>query len=194
MLALPPNTWFAVQVAPRAERRVAFLLEHKGYEPFAPTYRLRKQWSDRIKTVEEPLFPGYVFVGTSGTTVGGLICSTPGVIRILSFGGRPCPIPDVEIDAVRKLTLLGKPLPTPHLNVGQKVEIRDGPFAGIIGIVRQIRNRACLIVSVELISQSIYVDVTEFQIGPVTSRFEMQSAPGTGDYAPKARGASLASA
>ena len=170
MFSLPADTWFAVQVAPRSERTVASILQYKGYQPFAPTYLSRKQWSDRIKTLEEPLFPGYVFVRTPGTTaVSGLLCSTPGVIRILSFGGHPSPVPNSEVDAVRRLALSAKPLPTPYVNVGQKVEIREGPFAGIVGIVRQIKNRACLIVSVQLISQSVYVEADEFQIGPVAS-------------------------
>ena len=169
MSSLPTDTWFVVQVMPRSENRVAMMLEYKGYQQFAPTYISRNQWSDRVKNVEKPLFPGYVFVRMSGTAVGGLLCSTPGVTRILSFGGRPCRIPDCEIEAVRRLTVLGKPRPTPHVNVGEKVEIRSGPFAGMIGVVRHIRNRACLVVSVQLISQSIYVEVDEFQVGPVTS-------------------------
>ncbi|HZR59134.1 MAG TPA: transcription termination/antitermination NusG family protein [Terriglobales bacterium] len=169
MSSLPADAWFVVQVAPRSERTAASILEYKGYQPFAPIYLSRKRWSDRIKTLEEPLFPGYVFVRTPGTTVSGLLCSTPGVIRILSFGGRPTPVPDSEIDAVRRFTLLGKPLPTPYLNVGEKVEVRDGPFAGIVGIVREIKNRACLTVSIQLISQSVYVEVDEFQIRPVAS-------------------------
>jgi len=169
MLSLPADIWFVVQVAPQSEKRVGSMLEYKGYEQFAPTYLLRKRWSDRIKTLEKPLFPGYVFVRALGKAVSGLLSSTPGVVRILSFGGHPAPVPDAEIDAIRRVTLLGKPLPAPHLNVGQKVEIKDGPFAGIVGIIKQIRNRACLVISVQLISQSICVDVDEFQIGPVTS-------------------------
>ncbi len=170
MLSLPADAWFVVQVAPRLERSVGAILEYKGYQQFAPTYLSRMQWSDRIKILDKPLFPGYVFVRIPGTTVNSLVCSAPGVVRILSFGGRPSPVPDSEIDAVRRFTLLGKPLPTGYLNVGQKVEIRDGPFAGIIGIVRQIKNRASFIVSVQLISQSIYVDVDEFRLGPVTEK------------------------
>jgi transcription antitermination factor NusG len=169
MTHLLADSWFAAQVAPRSEKRVASMLEYKGYQHFAPTYLSRKKWSDRVKVLEEPLFPGYVFVRISGPTLGGLLCSTPGVIRILSFGGRPVPISDSDLEMVRKLTLRGRPLPTRHVNSGEKVQIRDGPFAGVVGIVRQIRNRECLVFSVELISQSIYVEVDEFQIGPVPS-------------------------
>jgi hypothetical protein len=57
-------------------------------------------------------------------------------------------------------------LPTQQFIVGQKVEINSGPFVGIVGIIRQIKNRACLAVSVELIARSIYVALEEYQIGP----------------------------
>lgn len=167
MPSLPIDAWFVLQVAPRSERRVASVLEYKGYQPLAPTYLSRRRWSDRIKTLEEPLFPGYVFVRTGGIT-SGLMCSTPGVVRLLSCGGRPSPVPDCEIDAVRSLARLGQPVPVPYCAVGQKVRITDGPFAGIVGIIREISSRACLIVSVQLIEQSICIDVTEFQVEPVT--------------------------
>jgi transcription antitermination factor NusG len=191
MPSLLPNSWFAVQVVSRWEIRVGSLLEHKGYQPFAPTYLSRTQWSDRVKTAEKPLFPGYVFVYTPESGIRGLICSTPGVIRILSFGGRPVPIPNVEMDAVRKLTLLGRPVPTPYLNVGQKVEITDGPFAGVVGIIRQVRYRFCLVVSVQLISQSICIDVEECQLRPVTStmRLATSAPPAPGLLYRLARGA-----
>lgn len=145
------------------------MLEQKGYQVFAPFHLSPKKWSDRTKTLEEPLFPGYVFVRTSGTNAQGLVCSTPGVVRILSFGGRPSLVPSSELDAIQKIAVLRNPLPTQYLCVGQRVEVKDGPFAGIVGIIRKIKNRACLVVSVHLISQSIYVDVDEFQIAPVIS-------------------------
>ena len=169
MLSLPADAWCVVQVAPQSEKSVGSILEYKGYQLFAPTYLSRTQWSDRIKILERPLFPGYVFVRMPETTVEGLVCSTPGVVRILSFGGRPSTVPDSEIDAIRKFTLLGQPLPARHFMVGQKVEIRDGPFAGIIGIVKQVKDRACLFISVQLISQSIYIDVDERKVSPIAS-------------------------
>ncbi len=168
MNSLPEDAWFVVQVAPRSEKRVATVLEYKGYQLFAPTYLSRKRWSDRIKTLEEPLFPGYVFVRTAGV-VSGLVSSTPGVTRILSFGGRPTPVPELEIEAIRRLTLQGAPMPTPYIDVGQRVKICDGPLAGTVGIVRQIRNRSSLVVSVQMISQAIYIVVDGLQLEPIVS-------------------------
>jgi transcription antitermination factor NusG len=177
MLSLPSDAWFVVHVTPQSESRVASFLEYKGYQSFAPTYLSRKRWSDRVKTIEQPLFPCYVFVRTRGMTVSGLVSSTPGVVRILSFGGRPCSVPDCEIDAVRRCTLVGKPQPTSYFNVGQMVEIKHGPFAGIAGTIRRIKNRDCLILSVQLISQSIYVDVDEFQIQPMAAAIPETACP-----------------
>jgi transcription antitermination factor NusG len=183
MVQLPDNAWFAAQVVPRSEKKVALMLEYKGYEQFAPTVLSKKKWSDRIKTQEEPLFPGYVFVRISGRAFGGLLCSTPGIVRILSFGGKPTPLADSEIDVIHRLTLLAKPLPTRLVNTGDKVRIRDGPFAGIVGVVKQIKNRTCLVFTVQLISQSIYVEVDEFQvehIEPAALTVNLQSAPELG--------------
>jgi transcription termination/antitermination protein NusG len=172
MNSLPADAWFVVQVAPRSEKRVVTVLEYKGYQLFAPTYLSRKRWSDRIKTLEEPLFPGYVFVRTAGAAVSGLVCSSPGVTRILSLGGRPTPVPALEIEAIRRLTLQGTPMPTPYIGVGQRVRICEGPLTGTVGIVRQIRNRTSLVVSVELISQSIYIVVDGLQLEPIASEVQ----------------------
>jgi transcription antitermination factor NusG len=161
----PTDAWYAIHVTCKSEKTVESLLQYKGYEPFVPRYLSRKRWSDRLKTVELPLFPGYVFVRALEMGVGGLVCSTPGVKRVVGFGGRPSAIPDSEIDVVRRLTFLGKALPVPYLRIGQRVEIRDGPFAGIIGIIRKTKDRASIIVSIELISRSICVEVDESQIG-----------------------------
>jgi len=165
MFASTANAWFVVQVVPRSECRVASILTYKGYQPFAPTYASTRRWSDRIKTIEKPLFPGYVFVRNASTAVTGLIHSTPGVMRILSAGGRPSLVPDAEIAAVQRLTVKARPKPAQHLTIGQRIEILDGPFAGIAGIIRRIKNRASLIVSIQLISQSISIDLDEHQLG-----------------------------
>jgi len=157
--------WYVVQVMPQRERVVNSLLEFKGYQSFAPTYGLRRHWSDRAKKLEVPLFPGYVFFRSPGTRVSSLVCSTPGVVRILSFGGRASMVPDSEIDAVQRLTTLGKPQPAEQFIEGQRVEVTSGPFAGVVGIVRKTKSKACLVVSVELIAQSIYVELEEDQIG-----------------------------
>ena len=168
MLSPQLLSWFALQVAPRHENKVASLLNYKGYQHFLPTYQSSRKWCDRNKTLELPLFPGYLFCRmVHGTTVG-LVVTTPGVIRVVGFGGNPYPIPDHEIDAIQRIALSSGVTPVPYLKIGHKVQIRNGPLLGITGILTQIKNRCRLVVSVDLITSSVSVDVASVDVLPVT--------------------------
>jgi|SRR5947209_251809 len=158
------ESWFAIQVAPRHEKKVATMLGYKGYEQFVPTYESRRKWSDRSKVIELPLFPSYVFCKIHHKAANGLILTTPGVLRVVGFGGKPYPIADDEIDAIRKLTLCADVSPVTYLKVGQKVRITSGPLSGVTGILAQIKNRNRVVISVDLIMKSIAVDVDSFDV------------------------------
>jgi len=80
-------TWFALQTKPRNEKQVERLLTNKGYECFLPIYRQKRQWSDRVIEIDLPLFPMYIFCRFSPSGVGKAI-TTPGVTRIVGFGGQ----------------------------------------------------------------------------------------------------------
>src|SRR5260221_7850459 len=152
--------WFAVQVAPRREKRVAALLEYKGYEQFLPTCKLRRKWSDRTKVIENPLFPGYVFCRTQSEGVG-LVGTTPGIMRILGFGGKPYPISDAEIVSIQKAVSSGVELsPCPHFELGQTVQVTKGPLAGVRGLLAQVKkNQGQLVLSINLIQKSISIEI-----------------------------------
>lgn len=159
MLSSDVNAWFVVQVVPRHEQKVVDRLAYKGQENFLPTSTIRRRWSDRTKRVTEPLFPGYVFCRTNRSSIGSVL-RTPGVRRIVCFGGHPHPVPDGEIEAIRQVAQCGRELtPAPYVAVGQKVEIVSGPLAGVSGLVSLLKNRARLIVSVDMIMKSVSVDV-----------------------------------
>src|SRR5882757_2803627 len=100
------ESWFAIQSAPKAEKKVAECLTHKGYRCFLPLYRSQRKWSDRTKVLELPLFPGYVFCRMR-KDVSAPIRATPGVIRIVGFGDKPYPIPDSEIESLQQIVSLG---------------------------------------------------------------------------------------
>lgn len=164
MFTSSPNAWFAVQVVPKCEMRVATLLECKGYESFFPKHKVRRKWSDRIKTLEMPLFPGYVFCRSQGRTEG-LIISTPYVARIVSFSGRPSPIDDQEIEALRKMESSGaQPEPCSYPQIGERVQVKEGPLSGITGILVQIRNRRQLVISIDAIMKSVSVDIDSIEV------------------------------
>jgi transcription antitermination factor NusG len=165
MVPIGTESWFAVQVSPKHEIKVATALNYKGYQQFVPTYLSRRCWSDRIRLIQKPLFSGYVFCRVHETTVG-LVRTIPGVVRIIGFNGKPSPVPDAEIGALQKVVESGVtayPFAL-HLKVGQRVEVSTGPLAGITGTLVQIRNRTHLVISVDLTMRAISVDMEAFEV------------------------------
>lgn len=159
-ILVDPLRWFAVQVLPQHEQKVASQLQYKGYEKFLPLYESRRQWSDRKKVLLQPLFPGYVFCRTTRSRFTSVL-GTPGVVRIVSFGAHPCPIPDEEMDQLQHVTVSGRSLmPVPYVKVGQKVQIASGPLSGISGVVMMLKNKNHLVISVDLIMKAFSVDIS----------------------------------
>ena len=165
----PPETerWFAFQVIPRHEAKVGSILAWKGHQYLLPTSRVRRQWSDRIKAIEQPVFPGYIFCTSQQSRLMGLIRSTPGIIRVVSFGGKPHPVSEEEIYAMQRLVQADREVYSfPYPASGQKVKIIAGPLAGTAGIITKFRNRDRLVISVDAIMRSVAVEVDSAEIAP----------------------------
>lgn len=157
--SLNTGSWFALQVRPRAEKFVASMLRYNGYEEFLPTYRARHRWSDRVKDVTRPLFPGYLFVRFSAPA-GCLVVTTPGIIRIVGCGGRPVAVADEEITALQSLVRAGVAVePCTFIQTGQRVRIMTGPLSGTSGVVQRIKNSIRLVISVDLLQRSVAAEV-----------------------------------
>jgi transcription antitermination factor NusG len=100
----------------------------------------------------------------------GPILRTPGVIRIISFGGKPCPVPDYEIKQLQQAVHCRRnKCCVPFLAVGQQVEIKTGPLTGIVGLITKLKNRHCLILSVESIMKSVAVDIEACELASVAT-------------------------
>ncbi len=161
--------WYAIQVHPRYERAVASNLLSKGYESFLPLYRLRRRWSDRMKQLEVPFFPGYLFCQLDINKRFPVIL-TPGVIRFVGIGKTPLPVDGNEMAAVLAIVSAGlQAEPHPYLQVGQRVRIDRGILAGIEGIVQLANKPARLVVSVSLLQRSVAVEIDEAWISPLVS-------------------------
>lgn len=157
--------WYAIHVRSRFEFVAAETLVGKGYEAFLPTCRSSRQWSDRSKELDQPLFPGYLFCRFDVQDRLLPILTTPGVISILGAGKAPVAVPGPEIDAIQVVIQSGLPAqPWPGLAPGCKVSIERGPLAGIEGIVLKSENpnageKDRLIVSVQLLQRSVAVKI-----------------------------------
>lgn len=151
--------WCAVQVRPRHEVLVAASLRGKGYQHFLPMHRSSRQWSDRRKVIEVPLFTGYVFCRLD-TMIPWSIVSTPGVIRIVGTKKEIAVIEDSEIAAIQIVAGSGKKVqPCAYAQTGDRVRIINGPLAGVEGIVTGCSNQRRLVLSVDLIQSSVSVEV-----------------------------------
>ena len=151
--------WFALQVRTKRELGVAEFLRGRGYKPFLPLSRSRKIWSDRVRVVDIPLFPGYLFcrVNIEDRLP---VLSAPGVIRIVGYNRTPTPVDESEINAIHAIVASGLPnQPWPYLRVGDPVQIKSGPLQGLRGILLGVRGAHRIVVSVTLLQRSVAVEI-----------------------------------
>jgi transcription antitermination factor NusG len=159
--------WYALSVRPRFEKLVQTHLEKRGHEVFLPTYVSRNRWSDRVKSVTVPLFPGYTFCRFDFNRRLSVL-TTPGVQFVVGVKRTPLPVDEEEILTLQRSLSSGQPLqPWPYINVGQTVEIEQGPLEGLSGIVVRVKNVDRLIVSVSLLMRSVAVELDHHSIRPV---------------------------
>ena len=160
--------WYAVRVRPRAEKLVATALRFKQYEDFLPLYQRRTRWSDRVKVMEYPLFPGYVFCRAELSGRPPLI-TTPSVIGIVSFAGKPALISEEEINAIKAVLNSGLySEPWPYLRQGDRVRIVSGPLAGIEGALVRVKSDWRGVISIDALCRSIAVEVDQAWAMPVS--------------------------
>jgi len=163
--------WYAIRIQSKLGGLAASGLRGKGYEDFLPLYRVRRKWSDRIKELELPLFPGYLFCRFDLKECLLPILTTPGVIGIVSAGKTPVPVDNEEIEAIRVTIRSGLPIqPWPIPQVGCRVYLEAGPLAGIEGIVTDTGKADRLIVSVSLLQRAVAVEIDRAWARPISDR------------------------
>jgi transcription termination/antitermination protein NusG len=162
------DLWFALKVRPRFERSIVAHLRYRGYDPFLPTYRVKSQWADRrVKLVEWPLFPGYLFCQFDLKSRLPIL-SVPGVNYIVGIGKAPEPIGEQEIESLRKVVGSGLYYePHPYLATGQLVRVEQGSLAGAVGRVILQKNAARLIISIDLLMRSVATEVDRSWVKPI---------------------------
>jgi transcription antitermination factor NusG len=151
--------WFVIRVKSRHEKAVASNLQARDFASFTPLYTTRHQWTDRQKTLQLPLFPGYVFCQFGAGSLYSVM-ETPGVTDIVKFGDSLAPVDTEEIEALQKLVQSGcRAEPSPYIELGQAVSIVAGPLAGLMGTVVQLKSGLRLVLSVTLLRRSVQVEI-----------------------------------
>jgi transcription antitermination factor NusG len=162
--------WYALVVRHQHERQLERRLREKNLETLVPLYRARRAWSDRTKQVEAPLFAGYVFCRFAYAERIPVL-NTPGVRKIVQFGGTPVPVEAGEVEQIRTIIQSRLPVsPWPYLKPGDLVRIDQGPLSGIQGTLLREKNSLRLVIGVELLQRSIAVELDPEMIVPVPVR------------------------
>jgi len=156
------HEWYAVQLKTRFEKVVAQHLRRQGYEQYLPTYRSRRQWSDRVKKIQSPLFPGYIFCKFDIANRLPLLM-IPGVRSVLSFGGTPTPIPEEEIVAVQRVAQSGMHYEpwskTAGIALGRRIQVKVGPLQGLQGVIVRVKDNHHLVISIALLQRCVSVEI-----------------------------------
>jgi transcription antitermination factor NusG len=161
--------WYAIQTRSRHEKMVVRQLQEQGVTTFLPITTQVRQWSDRRKLVDFPLFPGYAFVRMLYTPEQRLqVLRTEGVVNFVGTGGHGVAIPEKQIDDIQ--TILASKIPCesyPFLKIGQRVRIRGGALEGTEGILVGHDRERMLIVSIELIQRSVSIRLHGYDLEPI---------------------------
>lgn len=159
--------WYAAYTSANHEKRVAEQFAARAIEHFLPSYASVRHWKDRRVTLQLPLFPGYVFVYMELRNRLQVL-QIPGVARLVGFGGMPTPLPQDEIETLRDGLAGGlRAEPHPYLNVGRRARIKQGPLAGLEGVLLRWKGNWRVVLSLDLIQRSVAVDVDAAMLEPV---------------------------
>jgi transcriptional antiterminator RfaH len=153
-------SWYAVYTHSRTEKKVARELQKQNIDYYLPLYKTIRQWSDRKKKVEEPLIRSYIFVRITEKDYR-TVLQTSGVVNIVSFSGKPVPIPDWQIENLK--IVLGAEVPIApgerEFTKDEEVRITRGALEGLRGQIIQVKGRHKLVISVNALNYNVTVDI-----------------------------------
>ena len=172
------HQWVALYTNSRAEKKTAQTLQNAGYEVYLPLQRIRRQWSDRWKSVEVPLINSYIFAKIRARDVAPVRTSA-GVVCIVSWHGKPAVIPDREIDAIQRLMDAQAAIHvknTSQLKRGAKVRILEGPFVNMEGMLVSDCEEGNFCVSISGLDFALMTTIEESILVPAESDLNGQKS------------------
>jgi len=165
----PSPAWYAVYTRSRFEKKMLSELTDRSIDVFLPMREVLSRWKDRKKRIWVPLFPGYIFINQIDTPTNRYrILNVPGAVRFVGQSGHADPIPEQQIEAVRRFLEASISVdPYPYMHIGRRVEIVAGPLKGIQGILVQKKGRFRFVLKVDLIRQAVSIEIDASDVRPV---------------------------
>jgi len=164
--ALEAASWFAIQTRSRHEKMVVRQLEQSGVESFLPISTEVRNWSDRRKLVQLPLFPGYAFVHIPYSPQERLrVRQTEGVVGFVGKNGQGIPIPASQIDDIKQVLASDLSFRShPFLQVGQRVRVKGGSLDGVEGILVAENGDQSIVISVDPIQRALSIRIQGYEL------------------------------
>lgn len=157
------SEWYAAYTLPNNEKKVYQELLKRGEEAYLPTHKVLRQWKDRKKQLNVPLFPNYVFLKTAKFNLWPML-EIYGLVRYVTFNGKPAVIPEKEIEAIKQVMSLDMRINEVSREetcmIGERVRIMQGPLLGLEGVVVSRKDKKRLLIGFRTINQTISVDVS----------------------------------
>jgi len=170
------KNWYAVYTRPKWEKKVSDLLSRKKIENYCPLYKSVRQWSDRKKTILEPLFTSYVFVNVAENDHLP-VKQTDGVLNFVYWLGKPAVIKNEEIDVIRQFLSENEhvKLEQIEVNVNDRVKIINGPFKYWEGSVTEIRPKSVKVLLPSL-GYALVAEIPKSRVELITASYAMNEA------------------
>ncbi len=152
--------WYAIYTKSRTEKKTANELAKKGFKVYLPLQKTLRQWSDRKMTIELPLIPSYLFVKINLHSYFDIL-NTKGVVKFISFSGRPVPVPEWQINNLKILINSEEnfEIISEDFIIGDNVYVERGSLKGLKGILVEHRARQKVLVRIDSIEQNILVNI-----------------------------------
>ena len=164
---LPTPHWYVVYTCPQAEKTVYAKAQQLGFEALLPLQREVRQWSDRKKTVEVPMFPNYVFVRVARQHRFRLL-EIRGVVNFVSFGSELATVSDQEIVSIRQLSLHPTRVSSENFcQVGERVIVTQGQFTGTQGVLVREDGGDKIVIQIRALRQALAIKIAKENVRPV---------------------------
>jgi transcriptional antiterminator RfaH len=148
------SAWYLVQCKPQGAARAECNLHNQQFECFLPTHRVQRKRVGKLRWVNEPLFPHYLFIRLGDDSNWRSIRSTRGVARIVGFNGRPSPVPDELVSGLQKhCASRNLEAPPPPYHPGDTVVINDGCFKDLQAIVQATKGEERVVLLLNLLNR-----------------------------------------
>lgn len=154
------KAWYVYYTKSRHEKKVRDLLLRRGYAVFLPMQKVMRQWSDRKKKVEAPVFNSYIFVNTEAHLIPEVL-QIPGISWNIRHNDKPAILHEKEYDLINRFLATGltiEVLPADNINKGDKVKVMDGPLKGAFGQVTKAAPNKFM-VSLDLLGNVMRVEL-----------------------------------